>query len=137
MTDELMALFSEKGIRDVHLYDDPDKVVDRIGQIYDQGVAIMQEAFDRFTAGDDSVADHPIDACYPFLGVKIDSTTLNLDARLSYGVLHDPGVYGTTLTRPELFSRLLQAASGTLDKASWRQGRCGNQQPAYAIAVRY
>ena len=31
------------------------------------------------------------------------ASTLNLDARLAFGALHDPGVYGTTLTRPALF----------------------------------
>jgi len=104
MADHLINLFAERGIRDACLFDDPDAAVVRIGEIYDQGVAIMQAAFDRFTAGDSDETPRPIDACYPFLGVKIDAASLNLDARLSYGALHDPGIYGTTLTRPSLFS---------------------------------
>lgn len=104
MPGHLISLFAERGVRDVQLFDDPDAAVARIVQIYDQGVAIMRAAFDRFTAGDNAVAGRPIDACYPFLGVKIDAATLNLDARRSYGALHDPGIYGTTLTRPSLFN---------------------------------
>ncbi|MGI9452234.1 MAG: AMP nucleosidase [Geminicoccaceae bacterium] len=104
MSDYLINLFAKKGIRDAHLFDEPEAAVIRICEIYDQGVAIMQTAFDRFTLGDnDDETGRPIDACYPFLGVKIDAATLNLDARLSYGALHDPGLYGTTLTRPSLF----------------------------------
>jgi len=103
MTDMLINLFRKSGVRDIGLFHDPDSAVARIGEIYDQGVAIMQAAFDRFTMGDNSVAQQPVDACYPFIGVKIDAETLNLDARLSYGALHDPGIYGTTLTRPSLF----------------------------------
>ena len=104
MADHLRRLFADKGVRDVQLFDDADSAVIRINQIYDQGVAIMQAAFDRFTLGDDAIAGRPVDACYPFLGVRIEAATLNLDARLSYGALHDPGIYGTTLTRPSLFN---------------------------------
>ncbi len=104
MADHLINLFAERGVRDVHLFANPDAAVTRIHQIYDQGVAIMRAAFDRFTAGDNTVLGRPVDACYPFLGAKVDATTLNLDARLSYGALHDPGIYGTTLTRPSLFN---------------------------------
>lgn len=104
MADQLIKLFTERGVRDAHLFSEPEGAVARINQIYDQGVAILQAAFDRFTANEDASMMQAIDACYPFLGIKIDTRTLNLDARPSYGALHDPGVYGTTLTRPSLFA---------------------------------
>ncbi len=104
MADYLINLFEERGARDVRLFDDPDAAVARITEIYDQGVAIMQAAFNRFTSNENGVPRRAVDACYPFLGVRIEAATLNLDARLSYGALHDPGIYGTTLTRPSLFA---------------------------------
>lgn len=104
MTDYLLDVFERRGIRDARLFHDSGEAVARVSQIYDQGVAIMKAAFDRFTRGDNDVAGQPIDACYPFIGVEIDAGRLNLDTRLSYGALHDPGIYGTTLTRPSLFA---------------------------------
>lgn len=100
----MISVFEERGVRDARLFDNPDDAVERVIRIYDQGVAILQAAFDRFTANEDAGTTQSIDACYPFIGVKIDTDTLNLDARLSYGALHDPGIYGTTLTRPSLFA---------------------------------
>lgn len=104
MSLHLQTTFSSMGIRDVRVFDDADAAVERISEIYDQGVAIMRAAFDRFTAGDNDHMHQPIDACYPFLGIEVGASNLNLDNRLSYGALHDPGVFGTTLTRPSLFS---------------------------------
>lgn len=103
MSSKLNAIFSDLGIRDVRVFDDAAEAVDRIAEIYEQGAAIMRKAFDRFTAGDNGHMTHPIDACYPFLGIDVGAGNLNLDSGLAYGALHDPGVYGTTLTRPSLF----------------------------------
>ena len=104
MNDELEAKFSRLGIRDVQVFSDADEAVRRIFEIYEQGASIMREAFDRFTAGDNGHIADPVDACYPFLGIEVGPENLNLDSGLSYGTLHDPGLYGTTLTRPSLFS---------------------------------
>jgi AMP nucleosidase len=104
MKREIETTFSELGIREVQAFNDAGAAIDRISDIYDQGVAIMREAFDHFTKGDNGHATSPIDACYPFLGIEVGAENLNLDGGLSYGTLHDPGIYGTTLTRPSLFS---------------------------------
>ena len=48
-------------------------------------------------------------ACYPF--VRVQTTTVaRADSRLSYGFVSGPGVYDTTLTRPDLFAQLLPRA---------------------------
>jgi AMP nucleosidase len=114
MSHHLCAVFSDRGIRDAQAFDDAQAAVDRITKIYDQGVAIMRAAFERFTAGDNGHMRHPIDACYPFLGIEISAANLNLDSRLSYGTLHDPGVYGATLTRPSLFADYYRRQIGLL-----------------------
>jgi AMP nucleosidase len=103
MVQDTQDPFAAMGIRDVQLFSDADEAVRRIAQIYDEGVSIMQAAFGRFMAGNNGHLHGPIDACYPFLGIDVGVNNLNLDNRLSFGTLHDPGVYGTTLTRPLLF----------------------------------
>ncbi|MGI9508022.1 MAG: AMP nucleosidase [Geminicoccaceae bacterium] len=114
MSRHLHSIFSSMGIRDVQVLDNADDAVDRIAEIYDQGVAIMQAAFQRFTDGGSEDMYQPIDACYPFLGIEVEAGNLNLDNRLSYGTLHDPGIYGTTLTRPSLFADYYRRQIGLL-----------------------
>ena len=97
----LFEPFRAAGITGLQAFADADAAVARIAAIYDKGVAIMREAFARFTAGESQLG--PLEAYYPFLGIEVDRQSLNLDARRSFGALHDPGVYGTTLTRPALF----------------------------------
>jgi AMP nucleosidase len=43
-----------------------------------------------------------IRACYPLVRIKVDSVA-QADSRRSYGFVEGPGVYETTLTRPDLF----------------------------------
>ena len=70
-----------------------DAAVARIGAIYEErrdGAAtrspfIAGEPFDRLG---------PIEACYPFLGIQVGRQSLNLDARRSFGALHDPASTG-------------------------------------------
>jgi AMP nucleosidase len=97
-----LAAFAAAGVRDLQEFRDAGLALERIARIYDKGVTIVREAFARFTEG--QPLDGPIDAFYPFLGIAVPREVLNLDARLSFGALHDPGIYGTTLTRPELFA---------------------------------
>lgn len=102
MASNLRDSFTAFGIRDVELTEDPAVAVERIGAIYDRAAAKLKDTFIAFARqGDMPLNDQP---CYPFVGVAIGPSELNFDARLSYGMLHDPGVYGTTLTRPDLFA---------------------------------
>src|SRR6267142_713897 len=79
-------------------FTDADAGTARITAIYDDGVARIRRAFHRADPGA-GVAD----GRYPFVGVSVGVANLDTDARLSYGVLLDPGVYGTTVTRPDVF----------------------------------
>ncbi len=95
------AAFAAAGITGLEAFTDADAALARIAKIYDKGVCILREAFARFTQGE--LPGEPVDAFYPFLGLVLSREQLNLDARLAFGALHDPGTYGTTLTRPSLF----------------------------------
>ena len=97
-----LSVLAGAGGRGLEAFCDAGLAFERIARIYDEGVAILREAFERFTAGHN--LDGPVDAFYPFLGIAVTREALSLDARLSFGALHDPGVYGTTLTRPRLFA---------------------------------
>src|SRR3954451_17722499 len=88
--------------RDLVTFRDADAAVARITAIYEASVGRIREAFAALMRGGEPP---PIDATYPYLGVSIGRADLHVDARLSYGVLLEPGVYGTTLTRPDIFGR--------------------------------
>ncbi|MGH6944884.1 MAG: AMP nucleosidase [Geminicoccaceae bacterium] len=112
----MLDAFAAAGARDLEAFTDADAAVERITRIYDKGVAIMRDAFARFGAGEPPGRLRPVEAFYPFLGVAIGPDVLSFDARLSYGVLHDPGIYGTTLTRPGLFRDYYRRQIGLLLK---------------------
>jgi AMP nucleosidase len=99
----LFEPFRTAGITGLQAFTDADAAVARIATIYDKGVAILRDAFERFTAGETAEQLGALEAYYPFVGIQVDRQSLNLDARRSFGALHDPGVYGSTLTRPALF----------------------------------
>ena len=82
-------------------YDDPAAAVARVAAIYDSNLSHLREALMRFVAGED--VEGRVRACYPVARVRTD-TVARGDSRLSYGFLPGPGVYETTLTRPDLFA---------------------------------
>ena len=104
MYQDLIETFERLGVRDVEITDDADKAVARITAVYETAVTRLRVALGRFQA----------DAFYPFVGLRIDSAALNHDGRLAYGALHDPGVYGATLTHPRLFQDYYRTQLGLL-----------------------
>ncbi|MFM2055526.1 MAG: hypothetical protein RL456_3563, partial [Pseudomonadota bacterium] len=68
--------------------------------IYDSGIAHLRQSLKEFVAGGDIT--ERVRACYPFVRVRVD-TVERADSRLAYGFVAGPGVYETTLTRPDLF----------------------------------
>ena len=97
-------------------FDDPAAAVAQVASIYDRSIAFLREQLQRFVSGAD--LGGRVRACYPFVRVQT-STVARADSRLSYGFVAGPGVYETTLTRPDLFAdyyaeqfRLLQKNHG-------------------------
>ena len=91
-------------VRDLVEFTDADAAVARITEIYERSAARVRQEFEALAAGKPKSPDMPQAACYPYLGMSAGPAQLNVDARLAYGVLLDPGAYGTTLTRPDLFA---------------------------------
>ncbi len=69
--------------------------------IYDASCAAIGDALAGLSRGETT---GPIHAPYPEIEIAATHHDLNVDARRSYGVLLEPGVYTTTMTRPDLFA---------------------------------
>jgi len=89
-------------VRDLFEFTDADRALARIKDIYATGANAVQEAFNRFGQGQQS---SPVRAYYPYLGIEVPPEKLHVESTLSFGAPRDPGVYGTTLTRPDLFEQ--------------------------------
>ena len=83
-------------------FDDPAQALAQVQDIYRRSVQHLRDALHAYVAGADPA--QRVRACYPFVRVRTD-TVARADSRLSYGFVSGPGVYETTLTRPELFGR--------------------------------
>ncbi|MBE0475106.1 AMP nucleosidase [Rhodoferax sp.] len=86
-------------------FTDPNAALAQVRLIYDNSIAHLRQAMQRYVAGED-LPGHAR-ACYPFVRVQTDTVTRQASresARLSYGFVAGPGRFETTLTRPDLFA---------------------------------
>ena len=81
-------------------YTDAGSVLAQARLIYEAGVSHLRDALHRFVAGKSFT--QRVRAHYPFVRIRTD-TVARADSRLSYGFVSGPGIYETTLTRPDLF----------------------------------
>lgn len=81
------------------------EAVARIEQLYNNSRSKIQTLYNRLTNGVDAEFEDVAytGACYPYVGFYVTPTNMHIDARLSYGVAIEPGVYGTSVTRPDIF----------------------------------
>ena len=100
MTVDLADLFASFGVRKAEAFNDAEQAVARIEAIYDAAVRHLRDALHDFAQGSEPARS---EAFYPFVGMMVAARDLALDGRIAYGVLHEPGPYGTTLTRPDIF----------------------------------
>ncbi|MEM9012358.1 MAG: AMP nucleosidase [Pseudomonadota bacterium] len=88
-----------------------DAAVAEIKQRYDAGVGFLR---DRFQAVMQSGAGNArYRAFYPQITLSV-ATYSPVDTRLAYGHVSEPGIYTTTLTRPDLFANYLRQQIGLL-----------------------
>ncbi len=80
-----------------------DEAVARITELYDTAVHNLRERHRRFVAGDHEPSPG-LDACYPYVGIEVSNDHLVTVSRPTYGSLRNPGVHGTTVTRPDIFA---------------------------------
>ena len=82
-------------------FTDAARAVERITEIHQASTARLRDAFEKFGEGE---AQNRVHAPYPMVSVSATHGDLSADARPSFGVLLEPGLYSTTLTRPDLFA---------------------------------
>ena len=97
-------------------FSDADAAVARIAEIYDRGAGVINRAFRTLVEGGEVDAGEIASARYPYLGIKIGADEMYTDSRVAYGAIADPGVYGTTLTRPDVFGDYYRRQIGALLK---------------------
>ncbi len=76
------------------------EAVERIQAIYDRSTGFLRDHFEAHLRG-----VHPgahVRATYPYVRIAT-GTHARVDLRLSYGFVSGPGVYQTSITRPDLF----------------------------------
>jgi AMP nucleosidase len=94
-------MISDFPITEGKSFTNADEAVEYIAYLYENNCEKIRTAFrDLLNATHEE--DRSIQATYPFVGFKIEAKDLHVDARLSYGVMTDPGLYGTTVTHPDL-----------------------------------
>ncbi|MBH0238168.1 AMP nucleosidase [Methylobrevis albus] len=92
-------------------FTDPVAAVDRLQELYLRNTGFLRNAFDQTVASGGGEGRYR--ACYPM--VRLTTTTFTqIDSRLSYGHVPGPGVYATTISRPELFRDYLIDQFGLL-----------------------
>lgn len=84
---------------------DPDAAVARITEIYNQNTATIRRAFLDIAQSNSLPKKLPKleNATYPYLGIKVKSSNLNVNDLIAFGAVLEAGTYGTTLTRPDIF----------------------------------
>lgn len=82
-------------------FTDERAAVDRLVWIYDRNTAFIRNAFQKYVKGE-FVPGTRTRACYPAIRIRVD-THQEVDSRLSYGHVVEPGVYMTTVTQPRLY----------------------------------
>jgi AMP nucleosidase len=92
-------------------FTDAVEAVARIEELYERNTAFLRSWFEAYLGGRPPAT--PVRATYPFVRVTT-ATHAGLDSRLAYGFLSGPGVYETTVTRPDLFRRYLIEQIGLL-----------------------
>ncbi len=87
------------------LFTDADAALAQVQRVYDSSISHLRDALQRFVAGDPFV--NRVRACYPVVRVRTD-TVARADSRLAYGFVAGPGVFETSVTRPDLFAKYLR-----------------------------
>ncbi len=85
-----------------------------IEKIYNDNIAHLRESFKAFARGE--LKDKKVIGFYPYIRFRIENVT-RPDSRLSYGFVPKPGIYETTLTRPDIFDHYYKSMIGLLLKS--------------------
>ncbi|HEY9279465.1 MAG TPA: AMP nucleosidase [Eoetvoesiella sp.] len=95
-------------------FKDAQAALERLIEIYARNTAFIREGFADFAQGKFSY-EQRVRAYYPAIRIKV-STYQEVDSRLSYGHVVEPGTYMTTVTQPQLYAEYLREQISLLIK---------------------
>ena len=90
----------KNGLRTTKHFKDAEKALEWIKEIYKTNTQYLQECFDAFSSG--KAFTQPFRTYYPYVEVNVENYPA-VDSRRAYGFVSKPGVYRTTVTRPDIF----------------------------------
>ena len=89
---------------EMHLFHSADEAFQEIQRIYKESGDQIRSAFEQLGTDTGTITTLE-DATYPYIAFQVPPSCLNIDARKAYGAVLEPGLYGTTVTRPTLFAK--------------------------------
>jgi len=95
-------------------FSDAKSAFDYISEIYNKSCDVINGAFSKLLSTGHHDEESLKRATYPFVGFKVTNKDLISDCRFSFGVVEDPGYYGGTVTRPDLFKEYYLEQLGLL-----------------------
>ncbi len=90
--------------RQRELFDDAEKAVDRLIELYEEATGFLSKKFSESLLG--AKPSHRYRAHYPEIRL-VSTSYVQADSRLAFGHVAEPGVYSATVTRPDLFRNYL------------------------------
>jgi AMP nucleosidase len=86
-------------------FDDPLDALAHIEKIYTHNIMYLRQEFEAFTRGE--AINDSVRAYYPYIRIEVKKRR-KPDTSLAFGYVSHPGVYETTVTRPDIFGHYLQ-----------------------------
>lgn len=92
-------------VKNLQEFWDADAAVARITEIYNKNVTLIRETFLNISESKVLPENLPKveNATYPYVGIKVSTSHLNIDHRIAFGAVLEANTYGTTVTRPDIF----------------------------------
>lgn len=87
-----------------HKFTDAEAAVDALTELYERNTQFLRNSFQALAEGGDTTRRYR--AYYPEITVATSSFAM-IDSRHAYGHMPAPGIYATTVTRPDLFRSYL------------------------------
>jgi AMP nucleosidase len=105
-----MAKDSHGNAKNLVEFWDAEAAVAHIREIYNSNTSLIRNTFLDIYESEKPIKKIPDlkTATYPYLGINVTNANLNVDDRIAFGAVLEPGTYGTTLTRPDIFHHYYQ-----------------------------